>query len=582
MKIYRILFFAILLIANAVFAQKKPNVILILTDDQGWGDLSLHGNPWLETPNLDKLASRGSRFTHCYVSPLCAPTRASILTGRYHLKTNVVSVSKGLEIMNTDETTLAELFKANGYKTGIFGKWHNGEHYPNRPNDQGFDEFLGFTAGHLSNYFNTWLSHNAGSIKTKGYITDVLTDAALDFIKSNQQNPFFCFIPYNAPHTPHQVPDKYFNKYKAKGLDNELASIYGMVENVDDNVGRLVNFLNTNQLGDNTIIIFMSDNGPNGIRYNGGMKGIKGTVHEGGVRVPFFISWKDHIPADKKLETPIAHIDIYPTLSALCSLKPVPGKPVDGVSFASLIFNTKNNEVNERNLFTHVNFMELPVTANAGGFRNDQYRFVFEKNTSKVFDLLKDPGELNDISGQNEMLTRQYLTDYRQWFQDNIKNIATDRPVQLSEIGAELPVYEASLSSGIKFKEGHGWAHDWIEKWNTTTDSLYWEIDCIKPGKYKIELEYLCKKEDVGSQVMCSLGDEEKIFTIHPYFYSQPITSPDRVTRKEAYEMKEWKKLHIGFFIVKPGRQVLKLKALKVKNENVAEVKGVSLTFENK
>ncbi|MGK2863175.1 MAG: sulfatase-like hydrolase/transferase, partial [Chitinophagaceae bacterium] len=279
------LFFALLLITTSVFCQKKPNVILVLTDDQGWGDLSLHGNPWVETPNLDKLARSGGRFNHFYVSPLCAPTRASILTGRYHLKTNVVSVSKGLEIMDTEETTLAELFKANGYNTGIFGKWHNGEHYPNRPNDQGFDEFLGFCAGHLSNYFSTDLNYNGKDVKTKGYITDVLTDAALKFIEANKQSPFFCYIPYNAPHTPHQVPDKYFNKYKAKGLDNELASIYGMVENVDDNIGRLVHFLKKNQLEENTIIIFMSDNGPNGIRYNGAMKGIKGSVHEGGVRV---------------------------------------------------------------------------------------------------------------------------------------------------------------------------------------------------------------------------------------------------------------------------------------------------------
>ena len=215
----------ILLVHILSFAQIKPNVVLILTDDQGWGDLSLHGNTILETPQLDKLAKSGKQLTKFYVSPLCAPSRASILTGRYHLNTGVLSVSKGLEVMDSDETTIAELFKANGYNTGIFGKWHNGQHYPNRPNDQGFDEFLGFCAGHWSNYFDTELDHNGKMEKTKGYITDVLTNAALAFMSDNKDKPFLCYIPYNAPHSPHQVPDKYFNKYKAKGLDNELAGI---------------------------------------------------------------------------------------------------------------------------------------------------------------------------------------------------------------------------------------------------------------------------------------------------------------------------------------------------------------------
>ncbi|WP_245897232.1 sulfatase-like hydrolase/transferase [Hymenobacter nivis] len=256
----------------------RPNVVLILTDDQGWGDLSANKNPWLKTPNMDRLAQQGTSFEHFYVSPLCAPTRASLLTGRYHLSTGVVSVSKGLETMDSEETTLAELFRANGYQTGMFGKWHSGQHYPNRPNDQGFDEFLGFCAGHWSNYFDTKLDHNGELVQTTGYITDVLTDAALKFIGANQDKPFFCYIPYNAPHSPFQVPDAYFNKFKAKGRSNELACVYGMVSNLDDNVGRVLAFLKKRKLKKNTIVIFMTDNGPNGTRYNGDMRGIKGSV----------------------------------------------------------------------------------------------------------------------------------------------------------------------------------------------------------------------------------------------------------------------------------------------------------------
>lgn len=558
---------------QSVILEDHPNVVLILADDQGWGDLSLHGNQWIETPHLDDLAKSGLRLTNFYVSPLCAPTRASILTGRYSLRTGVVSVSKGLENMNTEENTLAELFKANGYKTGIFGKWHNGQHYPNRPNDQGFDEFLGFCAGHLSNYFDTKLDHNGKAVQTNGYITDVLTEAAIEFIETSKEKPFFCYIPFNAPHSPHQVPDRYFNKYKAKGLDNELASIYGMVDNMDENVGKILDYLKKSSLDRNTIVIFLSDNGPNGSRYNGDMKGIKGSVHEGGVRVPFFIRWSDIIPSGKIVSAPAAHIDIYPTLLDLCKLKPSSDKPIDGISLASLILQNGDESRSDRNLFAHVNFMTLPVTLNAGGFRNDQFRFVFEKDRPQLYDLKEDSSQLKDLSLQKTEQTKQFLSQYKQWFTTVISELKLDRSTILSPAGVELPVNEAILTAGIKFKEGHAWAHDWVEKWNRTEDFIYWEIDCIKSGKYRIELDYLCKPGDEGSRIECSVGDIKKEVVVQPAFYSTQIPSPDRVPRKEAYEMSEWKKLPIGTFAIPEGKHIIKIKALQVAKANVAEIK---------
>ncbi len=206
------LFFLLLLAGNPLAqAQSRPNIVLILADDMGWGDMSSHGNPVVETPVLDRLAAQGARFERFYVSPLCAPTRASLLTGRYHLRTGVASVTSGLETMRSSEVTLAEVFKTAGYTTGAFGKWHNGAHYPENPEGQGFQEFLGFCGGHWTNYFNTALQHNGQMAKTSGYITDVLTDAALGFIEQNKTKPFLCYIPYNAPHGPFQVPDTYFN-----------------------------------------------------------------------------------------------------------------------------------------------------------------------------------------------------------------------------------------------------------------------------------------------------------------------------------------------------------------------------------
>jgi arylsulfatase A-like enzyme len=562
--------------------EAHPNVVLILSDDQGWGDLSLHGNPWIETPRLDSLAKSGVQLTNFYVSPLCAPTRASILTGRYSLKTGVVSVSKGLENMGTEENTLAELFKANGYKTGVFGKWHNGQHYPNRPNDQGFDEFLGFCAGHWSNYFNTDLSHNGKPIKTKGYITDVLTEAAIKFIEKIKEKPFFCYIPYNAPHSPHQVPDKYFNKYKAKGLNDEIASIYGMVDSMDENIGKILDHLKKSNLDKNTIVIFLSDNGPNGKRFNGHLQGIKGSVHEGGIKVPFFIKWKDIIPSEKIVSTPSAHIDIYPTLLELCKLQPTSGKPIDGISLVSLILKNGNENKLDRNLFAHVNFMTLPVTADAGGFRNDLYRFVFEKDRPQLYDLKKDSSQLHDLSLQMPQQTKEFLNQYKQWFTAVTAEITLDRRTILSSAGAELPVNEAMLTSGVKFKEGHGWAHDWVETWNTTQDSIYWEVDCIKGGKYKIELDYLCKPGDIGSRIECSIGTIKKEVVVRSAFYSKQIPSPDRVPRKEAYEMSEWKKLPLGTFTIPEGKHLIKIKALHVAKENVAEIKCLRLRVADK
>lgn len=578
---YYIIFSYCLLCSLATHAQKKPNVVFILTDDQGWGDLSLHGNPWLETPQLDVLAESGHQVKNFYVSPLCAPTRASILTGRYHLKTGVISVSKGMEVMDTEETTLAELFKANGYKTGIFGKWHNGQHYPNRPIDQGFDEFLGFMAGHWSNYFDTDLSYNDSSVSTQGYITDVLTDAAIKFIDSSKESPFFCYIPYNAPHSPHQVPDKYFNKYKRKGLDDELSSIYGMVENIDDNVGRVLNHLKDNDLEENTIIIFMSDNGPNGVRFNGIMKGIKGSVDEGGVRVPFFISWKGNLEAGKIIETPLSLIDIYPTLAELCELKPVKGRPIDGNSFASLLKGKSAAKKSIKPIYTHVNFMKFPVTEEGGGFRDKQYRLVYEKDRAQLFDLKEDPAQKNDLAYQKSDLTARYLQNYRNWFNASTSDLQFDRVILLSGRGVTLPAYEANISEGIKFKGGHAWAHDWIEKWDNAQDSIVWEINCQEAGEYIVEMNYMLKDPDVGSRILCSIGNVAKDFIIRDAFYSEQIESPDRIRRKEAYEMEAWNTVVLGSFYIPEGKQIVSLKALEIQKENVAELYSLRLKLAN-
>ena len=220
----------VLLFASAIAHGEKPNVIVILTDDQGWGDLSFSGNENLSTPNIDSLATDGAFFNRFYVSPVCSPTRAEFLTGRYHQRSGVYSTSAGGERMNLDEVTIADSFKAAGYKTAAFGKWHNGMQYPYHPNGRGFDEFYGFCSGHWGNYFSPMLEHNGEIVTGEGFVVDDFTNKAMDFITENKDEPFFVYLPYNTPHSPMQVPDQHWERFE----DKELTSRHREAEKEDE------------------------------------------------------------------------------------------------------------------------------------------------------------------------------------------------------------------------------------------------------------------------------------------------------------------------------------------------------------
>ncbi|MBM4092444.1 MAG: hypothetical protein FJ276_23920, partial [Planctomycetes bacterium] len=240
---------------------QKPNILLIITDDQGYGDFSIHGNPHLQTPHIDRLATSGVQFDRFFVNSFCAPTRAALLTGRWPLRTGCHGVTHNREAMRSSEVTLAEALRGAGYRSACIGKWHNGEQYPFTPQGQGFAEFFGFNNGHWNNYFDAVLLRGAQHEATKGYITDVLTDEAMKFITTNKTSPAFCYLSYNAPHSPYQVPDRYFDKFRAREFDDRLAAFYGMCENIDDNVGRLLAHLDAERLAENTIVLFLTDNG---------------------------------------------------------------------------------------------------------------------------------------------------------------------------------------------------------------------------------------------------------------------------------------------------------------------------------
>ncbi len=307
--------------AQAQSPQRRPNVLLIMSDDQGYGDLSLHGNPYLSTPNLDKLGRQGVQFSRFYVSPVCAPTRASLLTGRYHLRSGVHGVTTGRETMRTNEVTLAEALRPAGYRTGLVGKWHLGENYPNVPHAQGFDQFTGFRTGHWTEYWDSPLERNGKPFTSKGYIADFFTDEAIRFVEDNATRPFFLYLAYNTPHAPYLAPQKNWEQFQNKGLAPQVAAVYSMVANLDENIGRLMQTLDRLQIADNTVVMFLTDNGPNGQRYNAGLRAAKGSVYEGGVRAPFFLRWPQGLEGGRKIDRLAGAIDVLPTVLDLCEVR---------------------------------------------------------------------------------------------------------------------------------------------------------------------------------------------------------------------------------------------------------------------
>ena len=563
-----------------VDSEGPPNVLLILTDDQGWGDVHSHGNDLIQTPSLDELAASGAEFERFFVSPVCAPTRASLLTGRYHQRTGVHGVTRGYETMRAEEVTMAEIFKAAGYATGCFGKWHNGAHFPQHPNAQGFDEFFGFCGGHWNNYFDTQLECNGELVKTKGFITDVLTDAALQFIEQQEQGPFFCYIPYNAPHSPWQVPPQYYEKYEALGMSGMLACAYGMVENLDDNIRRLLDKLDELGLTRDTIVVFLTDNGPNSDRYNGGMRGRKGSLHEGGVRVPLFLSWPGHIRSGKKIDRVAAHIDLLPTLMELCDLESEQTLSLDGVSLAPLL-QGDDDDWEDRVLFNGWGGRE--VAPLRGAMRTQRWRAVKYGNW-ELYDMLLDPHQTNDVAQENLDLVSEFENVYQDWFKDVTSNgfdpipVAVGHPERPSVI---LPGHEAFLhpavGEGISYHREAGYANDWIDNWVDIESYPYWELEVLAEGTYEISLDYVCAAENLGSRIRIEVGDEHLDGTLTVAHDPAPIPSPDYVPRGEVYE-KVWAVFKPGRMNLPKGRATLKVRALSRQGSKVVEVKGVTLT----
>jgi len=426
-----------LLAIRAIPAAERPNIILVLTDDQGIGDVGIHGNPYLRTPEIDAFARGAIRLTRFYVEPVCAPTRAAIMTGRYHYRTGVIHTSRGGARMAADEKTLAEYLREAGYQTGIFGKWHLGDNYPMRPQDQGFTESLVHKAGGIgqapdrpNSYFNPFLWHNGRRIRAQGYCTDIFFDAAIEFIERQAGRPFFVYLALNAPHTPLEIADRYTANYRAMGLDDTTARVYGMIENIDDNFGHLLNKLDNDGLRENTIVIFMTDNGPQQKRFNAGLRGHKSQTYEGGIRVPFFLQWPAALPRPGRIDTVAAHIDLLPTLLDLAGWRGAPAHPLDGRSLRPLLFGQARHWPDRKLVFqVHrglqprefqncaIVSQRYKLIACPGTFGQENYR-VPSPPPVELYDLQQDPGEKKNLAAANPDIVRELLTFYRGWFRD--------------------------------------------------------------------------------------------------------------------------------------------------------------------
>ena len=585
----RLLLTSLLLAFTAIPAASEqtnadgPNVVIFLADDQGWGDLSIHSNKDLATPNIDSLARDGVRFDRFYVCAVCAPTRAEFLTGRYHPRTGVHGVSRGAERMNLDERTIAESFQTAGYATGCFGKWHNGMQYPYHPRARGFDTFVGYCSGHWGDYFDAELERNGEYFKSKGYITDVITSEAIGFIEQNakQNKPFFCYVPLPTPHSPMQVPDKYWDRHKDKRLlmdhpDKREKSLVhtraalAMVENIDDNVGRVLKKFDELKLDDNTIVIYFSDNGPNGSRWNDGMRGKKGSVDEGGVRSPMLIRWPGRIPAGHRTPDIAGAIDLLPTLLDITGVQRVGDKPLDGVSLRAQLFDLRvPGAIWNRDIYSHqsgrVSVRDMAVRLDDKG---------------RLYDMAKDPGQTQDISKRVPEFAQQYRDKVAAWREEvGLNKKREPRPFSVGHKDwpiTELPARDAKTKGGIKRSSPHPNC-SYFFNWKKTDDAIVWDVEVLTPGLYEAFVYYTCPPEDVGATIQLQFGDATTKAEV-TQANDPPIEGKveNKIDMRESY-VKDFKPMSLGVIKLTSQRGEMSLKALQIPGEQALEFRRLML-----
>jgi arylsulfatase A-like enzyme len=568
--------------ALTVHGRERPNILLIMADDQGWGDTELVGNAVIDTPNLNTIAAQGVSFQQFFVSPMCAPTRSSIMTGRYEIRNGVSWVCRRTEYLDLREMTLAELLKAEGYRTGLFGKWHLGEYGPYHPNERGFDEFFGFLDGSRAHYYQTDLDHNGKKFKSTGYLTDLLTEQAMGFIRSHREQPFFCFLSYQVPHHPYQAPEALFKKYQKRGVQHEpTASVYGMIDNMDWNIGRVLELLEILGLDDDTIILFMSDNGPAFARENDGLAGIKAGVGEGSVKSPLFVMWKNHFDAGRKIYDLAAHIDILPTLLELVGGEVPQQLEIDGLSLAPVLRGSPKPELNGRSVYFHqTHFGSMDQTYL--GLRTDRYRLQKWRRDWELYDMWKDPSQKRDLASERPELLQGLLQQYEEWFQDVTPPGGLKKPdVPVGHVRYPVTTIiapDAEIVGGLKYSQRWGWHPDWITNWKSTDDAMIWELDVLVSGRYQFEAEYNCEPGNVGVVYELSDGWNAIQTKVTEPFVSDLLDLPNNVENKHSPMVRLWKSLGLGTMDLEAGRHRLVLRAVEIPGVAACDIKSMTVT----
>jgi arylsulfatase A-like enzyme len=580
---FAVILAALCMVPAAVAA--PPNIVVFLADDQGWGDLGVSGNTNLDTPNIDSLARDGARLDRFYVCPVCSPTRAEFLTGRYHPRGGVRGVSIGQERLDLDERTIADVFRAAGYATGAFGKWHNGSQWPYHPNGRGFDEYYGFTAGHWGEYFDPPLDHNGQPVRGKGYVADIFTDRALAFIEQNKDRPFFCYVPYNTPHSPWTVPYMYWQRFegqpvemRARSTDREELDItrcaLAMCENIDWNVGRVLARLDELKLAENTIVIYFSDNGPNSFRYNGDMKGRKGSTDEGGVRSPLVLRWPAKVKPGTEVEEIAGAIDLLPTLASMAGVKlesNASNKPLDGVDISPLLYGGRVDWP-DRTIFSHWNGR---VSA-----RTQQYRL---DNRGELYDMLADPGQRVNVADKQPEVAARLTEAVAAWKQDVLAALGPDDrpyPVGYAEFPrTPLPARDGVPHGGVKRSSGAPNCSYFVN-WTALDDRITWDVEVATSGDYDVELLYTCPEADVGSTIELSLGESRLTGKVTPGWDPPLYTNQDTLPRPPGEsQMKDFHPLSLGTVRLEKGPGQLTLRALEIPGKHVMDVRTVTLTL---
>lgn len=554
---------------------RPPNVIVILSDDQGWGDFSFTGNTNLATPHIDRLAREGAYFDNFYVQPVCSPTRAEFLTGRYASRSGVYSTSEGGERIDLDETTIAEYFRRMGYATAAYGKWHSGMQYPYHPNGRGFDDFYGFCSGHWGSYFDPMLEHNGELVSGEGYLPDDLTDHGLSFIEEHHDEPFFLYLPFNTPHSPMQVTDSAWSRFKdreiimpaTEGYEEDLQftrAALAMCENIDQNVGRILEKLEQLGIDEETIVIYFNDNGPNSYRWNGGMRGRKGSTDEGGVRSPLFMRWPDRIPAGTVIGENAAAVDLLPTLAALTGMETDAEKPLDGVSLVPVL--EEDGSLPDRKIFNHWN--------GRTSVRYGRYRLDHEGN---LYDLVEDRGQTTDIRASNQEVYAE-LVAARDEFLEEVAGELPDqdeRPFPLGHPGTEwtqLPARDADATGEIE--RSNRWPNcSFFTHWVDIEDEIRWPVHVPVEGHFEVTLYYTCPQGSEGSLLELSFGEAALEARITEA-WDPPLRGmeKDRVPREESY-VKDFRPLVMGEIDLPAGQGMLTLKALEKPGKEVGDVR---------